>query len=91
MTQERAMAMWRLKRVVDTLGISRSSVYAHIASRELPPPVRVGTRASAWPSWEIEKTIDAQVAGCTQDDIRALVCRLVAERRSLCPDQRSDQ
>jgi hypothetical protein len=47
----------------------------------LPPPVRISARAVAWPSWEISKIIDAQVAGFAPEAIRALVRQMLEERR----------
>lgn len=46
-------AFIRLPVVLALLGISRSSFYAGIQSGKYPPPVKVGTRASAWRKSEI--------------------------------------
>jgi prophage regulatory protein len=78
-------AMWRLKQVVAVIGMSRSSVWQMVKDGYLPAPVRIGARAVAWPSWEICKIIDAQVAGFGPEAIKTLVCRL-SEERQICLD-----
>lgn len=41
--------------VVATLGISRSTIERMVRSGELPRPRRIGKRAVAWPSSQIEQ------------------------------------
>jgi prophage regulatory protein len=81
-------AMLRLKQVMEAVGLGKSSIWEMVKSGLLPQPVRIGLRAVAWPSWEIETILDAQVAGCSRDDIRVLVSRLAAERSDLRPATR---
>lgn len=40
-------------------GLGRSSIYAFIRSKEFPPPIKIGPRASAWDDAEV----DAWLAG----------------------------
>jgi prophage regulatory protein len=84
-------AMWRLRQVMETIGLKKSTIWARVKAGLLPPPVRIGERAVAWPSGEICRVIDAYIAGCGADDVKALVRRLVAERKSLLPDSWSDR
>jgi prophage regulatory protein len=76
---------------MEAVGLGKSSIWEKVKSGLLPQPVRIGLRAVAWPSWEIEKIIDAQVAGCTQDGLKTLVCQMVAERKSLFLNPRNDK
>lgn len=63
------------------LGMSRSTRYARIQDGLFPPPIRLGHRAAGYPDYEIESIQVARIAGATDDEIRALVRRLVAARR----------
>lgn len=55
-------ALLRLPEVKARTGLSRSSIYLRIASREFPCPVKLGARASAWDSSEIDAWIAARIA-----------------------------
>jgi prophage regulatory protein len=74
--------MLRLPAVVERRGDSRSGVYRDIESGTWTPPVRIGERASAWPEHECDAILRARIAGNTDDDIRALVSHLVAQRKA---------
>jgi prophage regulatory protein len=52
----------RLPRVKARAGLSRSEIYRRIASGKFPAPVKLGKRASAWQSHEIDKWIADRVA-----------------------------
>jgi prophage regulatory protein len=45
----------RLPEVKAHTGLSRSSLYRRIAEGTFPAPVKIGARASAWSSAEIER------------------------------------
>lgn len=47
--------LWRLPEVKAHTGLSRSSLYRRIAEGTFPAPVKIGARASAWSSAEIER------------------------------------
>jgi hypothetical protein len=49
----------------------------------LTPAIKVGARAVAWPSAEVLEVLAARIAGQSEVEIRALVKRLVADRRKL--------
>jgi len=59
---------------------SRSGGYADIKAGLLPRPVKTGLRASCLPDDEVDAINRARIAGKTDDEIRALVLRLYANR-----------
>tara|TARA_B100001123_G_scaffold428402_1_gene545261 strand:- start:2376 stop:2585 length:210 start_codon:yes stop_codon:yes gene_type:complete len=61
-------------------GLPSSSMYDRIERGLFIPPVKIGERASGWPSDEIEAYNQAIIAGYTDDQIRALVVALIAQR-----------
>lgn len=60
--------------------IGASTAYDWCSKGLLTPPVKIGPRASAWPSNEIDAISDARISGKTDDEIRTLVRKLVAAR-----------
>lgn len=72
--------MLRRPAVEAAVGIRRSTLYSLVAEGLLPPPVRVGVRASAWPADEVTVVMNARIAGWSPDEIRALVRDLIAAR-----------
>lgn len=68
--------------LLEMYGKSRSATYGDIANGLLTPPVKIGLRASAWPLHEIETVIKARVAGKNDDEIREIVTKLVAARKT---------
>lgn len=61
----------------------RTALHVDVKAGLLPPGVKVGARAVAWPSSEIDAVLAARIAGQSETEIRALVTRLVADRRKL--------
>lgn len=51
-------AFYRLRDVMRISALSRSTVYRRIADGRFPAPVRLGGRASAWSSLELQAWID---------------------------------
>jgi prophage regulatory protein len=45
-------------------------------------PVQIGARAVGWPDSELEALNAARIAGKTDDEIRALVVKLEAARKT---------
>jgi len=72
----------RLPEVCRRTGKPRSTVYRDIKDGLLPPPVRIGDRASAWPDNEIDAVNQARLAGVSGEEIKQLVAALVRERHS---------
>ena len=50
----------RLPEVVRLCGLSRSAVYAMIASEDFPAPVRIGARRVGWRHSEIQRWIETR-------------------------------
>ena len=70
----------RLRQVLDTRGIQKSTHYSDIKNGLFTPPVRLGVKASGWPLSEVAALNAARIAGRPDNEIRALVQRLVAAR-----------
>lgn len=70
----------RLHEVMRGDGKSRSTVYADVARGTFPRPVRIGVRAVGWPVHETEAVRAARLRGASEDELRALVARLHAQR-----------
>lgn len=70
----------RLPDVCERTGKPKSTVYREIGEGLLPPPVRIGERASAWPDDEIDAINLARLQGKSTGEIRDLVSDLVSAR-----------
>jgi len=73
----------RLPAVCERTGKPKSTVYREIGDGLLPPPVRIGERASAWPDDEIDAINLARLRGKSNDEIKQLVVDLVAARTEI--------
>tara|TARA_R110001583_G_scaffold18601_1_gene73815 strand:+ start:2640 stop:2810 length:171 start_codon:yes stop_codon:yes gene_type:complete len=45
----------KLNEVINTTGLSRSSIYAYMAKGGFPKPIQLGPRAVAWIEEEVHK------------------------------------
>ena len=70
----------RRKPVEQKCGLPRSTIYARVADGTFPPPIRIGARAVAWIDHELDAILRAHVRGLRADELRMLVCDLVAAR-----------
>lgn len=52
--------IWRLPRVIRTVGMGRSWIYLAIADGRFPAPVQLGVRAVGWKRTEIEAWLDSR-------------------------------
>ncbi|HEY5780338.1 MAG TPA: AlpA family transcriptional regulator [Lysobacter sp.] len=52
----------RLPDVKARTGLSRSEIYRRVAAGEFPQPVKLGERASAWSSAEVDSWIVGRIA-----------------------------
>jgi prophage regulatory protein len=84
---ETNISLLRLDTVVSRRGRSRPQLYIDIKRGVMTPPVRLGEKLSAWPSHEIDALNRAEIGGATQDELRALVLQLVAQRAQGKPRQ----
>jgi prophage regulatory protein len=72
----------RLPSVKSESGLSRSTIYLRIDQGLWTKPVSLGARAVGWPSGEVAAINAARIAGKSDDEVRALVVRLEAARKS---------
>jgi len=74
----------RLPHVLELRGKSRSAHYDDIQKGLMTPPVNLGGRSVGWPEREISAINAALIAGKSESEIKELVKKLVADRKSLC-------
>lgn len=48
-----------------------------------PPPVKIGAHAVGWVEREVDEVLKARIAGQSDDEIRALVSRLIKARSQI--------
>jgi prophage regulatory protein len=75
-------AIYRLPAVKYESGLSRSTIYLRIAQGLWTKPVSLGARAVGWPSNEVAALNSARIAGKTDEEIRTLVVKLEADRKT---------
>ena len=73
----------RLPAVKARTGLSRSTIYLRISQALWTSPVAIGPRAVGWPASEVAALNAARIAGKSDDEIRALVVKLEAARRTV--------
>jgi len=73
----------RLPAVKARVGLSRSTIYLRIAQGSFPEPVSLGGRAVGWVEDEVAALNAARIAGKTDEEIRALMVKLEAARKSV--------
>lgn len=73
-------AVLRVPAVMEATGYARPTVYARVKAGLLPPPIKIGVRASAWPADEIAAINKARISGYSDDGIRELVAILTNRR-----------
>ena len=71
----------RLPSVKAESGLSRSTIYLRVEQGLWTRPVKIGVRAIGWPASEVVALNAARIAGKSNDEIRALVAKLEAERK----------
>lgn len=72
----------RLPKVIELTGLGRSVIYERVKAGLLPAPIKLGPRVSVWPANEIDACNDAIVKGLSDEERRALVQRMHAQRRA---------
>ncbi|EWS60029.1 putative transcriptional regulator [Methylibium sp. T29-B] len=73
-------AILRRTQVEAESGYSRSTIYLRISQGLWTKPVSLGARAVGWPSGDVLALNAARIAGKTDEQIRALVLKLEANR-----------
>jgi len=61
--------------------VSKSTLHLRINEGLIPPPIQISRRSVAFIRKEIVAVINAQIAGCSKDEIKALVKSLVEQRQ----------
>jgi prophage regulatory protein len=72
----------RLPRTKTSTGLSRSTLYLRIKQGLFTKPVSLGGRAVGWPANEVEAVNAARIAGKTDAEVRDLVLKLEASRKT---------
>ncbi|WP_424191834.1 helix-turn-helix transcriptional regulator [Ampullimonas aquatilis] len=80
--QRTALTILRRKQVEKITGLSRSTLYDKISNGTWPRPISLGLRAVGFPLPEIEAMISALIAGKSEEEIKELVTKLEAARKS---------
>ena len=70
----------RLPQVLARTGDSRSTHYLKIERGLMTSQVSLGARSVGWVEHEIDATLNARIAGKSEDEIRNLVAKLHAAR-----------
>ncbi len=77
-----SVKIFRLPQVMDECGLARSTVYLRIKQGLLTKPISLGPRSVGWPEFEIAAINAARVAEKSEDEIRAMVAGLQANRKT---------
>jgi prophage regulatory protein len=72
----------RLPEVKAQSGYSRSTIYLRISQGLWTKPISLGTRSVGWPCNEVNALNAARIAGKTDSEIRTLVTKLEAARKT---------
>ena len=72
----------RLPAIKTSTGLSRSTIYLRIAQGVFPKPVSLGGRAVGWPATEVAALNAARISGKSNSEIRDLVVKLEAARKT---------
>jgi prophage regulatory protein len=72
----------RFQSVKSETGLSRTTVHRRIHDGLFPRPVSLGAKAVGWPAAEIAALNAARIAGKSNEEVRALVQRLHADRKA---------
>ena len=73
----------RLPAIKTSTGLSRSTIYRRIEQGLFTRPVSLGGRAVGWPAIEVDALNAARIAGKSEAEMRTLVARLEATRKTL--------
>jgi len=73
----------RLPKVLEAMGISRTTLYERIKQGLMTTPVKIGLRSVAWPKHEVTAVICARIAEKFEDEIRGLVVQLQEQRKTM--------
>jgi len=77
----RGLRFIRCDEVLNMVGFSHSTLYDYMGEGLFPPQIHLSPKMVGWDLWEVEEFMKARRVGWSNDEIRALVLRLVAERK----------
>jgi len=77
---EKKTRFLRCEEVLEKVGFCHATLYYKMERGLFPPQISIGPKMVAWLESEIEDWMRACMAGCSDDEIRALVRQRVAER-----------
>jgi predicted DNA-binding transcriptional regulator AlpA len=63
------------------LGIKKTKRHERIHCGTMPPPIKRGPRVARYVSDEIDAVVSAEISGASDDQIRALVQKLIDARK----------
>jgi prophage regulatory protein len=72
--------MLRMRALPGMVGRCKTSIKTDVSAGLFTRGVLIGARAVAWPSHEVSAIVTARCAGASDDQIRALVAKLHAQR-----------
>ena len=75
------MALLRLPEVMRHSGYSRSMLYYLVSQGLYPKPIKIGVRAVAWISAEVEAIGQARIAGKSIEEMKNLISQLQIARQ----------
>lgn len=67
--------------VLETLGISKSTLFNRINAGLFPPSINLGGRATGWLETEAQAVLSALMANQSQEEIKELVKTLLQARK----------
>lgn len=71
----------RLPAVLNTMGISRATLYKQIQAGLFPSPINLGARSVGWISDEVQTVIHARVQGFDNNALKTLICSMHEARQ----------
>lgn len=71
----------RQPKVLETLGISKSTLFNRINAGLFPPSINLGGRATGWLETEAQAVLSALAANQTRNELKCLVAELVEARK----------
>lgn len=69
--------------IIERTGLSKSTIYNRINENLFPPSISLGERSVGFISTEIDAVILAMIEEQTPEQIKALVCELIKQRKQL--------
>ena len=63
MSLEKQRALWRIEKVSECIGRSRSWIRDAVKRGDFPAPLKLSTRCTRWDSIAVGRWIDAQIEG----------------------------